>query len=85
MFNSLAVGGVIAIVGTGQFSDRLTAEYGVVAMVVVAVVTWVFMVTRRKITRLEAGILLSAYVFVVLLISDLSIGESIRDALSSIA
>ena len=85
MFNSLAVGGVVALVGAGQFSDRLTAEYGVVAMVVVAVITWVFMVSRRKITRLEAGFLLSAYVFVVLMISESDAGDAIRSAISSIA
>ncbi len=82
MFNSLAVGGVIGLVGSGNFDDRLAAEYGVVAMVVVAVMTWVFMVTRRKITRIEAAILLSSYVFVILLISDLSVGESIRGIIS---
>ncbi len=85
MFNSLAVGGVIALVGTGQFSDRLTAEYGVVAMVVVAVITWIFMVSRRKITRIEAAFLLTAYVFVVLMISELGIGESIRSVIDGIA
>ena len=85
MFNSLAVGGVIAIVGTGQFDDRLAAEYGVVGMVVVAVITWVFMVTRRKITRLEAVFLLAAYVFVVLMISELDLGEGIRDIIGAVA
>lgn len=85
MFNSLAVGGIIALVGSGQFTDRLTAEYGVVGMVVVAVMTWLFMVTRRKVTSLEAGVLLSAYVIVVLMISDLGVGESIRDLISSVA
>ncbi len=85
MFNSLAVGGVIALVGSGQFNDRLAAEYGVVGMVVVAVMTWVFMVTRRKITRLEAAVLLLSYVFVVLMISELRVGESIRDLIGSVA
>ena len=83
VFNSLAVGGVIALIGAGEFTDRLTAEFGVVAMVVVALITWVFMVSRRKFTHIEAMILLSAYVFVVLMISDLDIGESIRDAITS--
>ncbi len=85
MFNSLAVGGVIALVGGGVFTDPLTAEYGVVAMVIVAVITWVFMVTRRKITRIEAVFLLGAYFFVVLMISDISLGESIRDLIPSVA
>ena len=85
MFNSLAVGGVIAIVGGGQFSDRLIAEYGVVAMVIVAVITWIFMVSRRKITRIEAALLLAAYTFVLLMISELDVGESIRSVIGGIA
>ncbi len=85
VFNSLAVGGVIAIVGGGQFSDRLIAEYGVVAMVIVAVITWIFMVSRRKITRIEAALLLAAYTFVLLMISELDVGESIRSVIGGIA
>ena len=85
MFNSLAVGGVIALVGGGEFTDRLVAEYGVVAMVVVAVITWIFMVSRRKITRIEAGFLLVAYTFVLLMISESDTGEAIRSAIGSIA
>ena len=78
MFNSLAVGGVIGLVGSGNFDDRLAAEWGVIAMVVVAVMTWIFMVTRRKITRVESVILLSSYVLVILLISE-DLGGAIRD------
>lgn len=84
MFNSLAVGGVVGLVGSGQFDDRLAAEYGVVAMVVVAVMAWVFMVTRRRIGRPEAAFSLAAYVFVILLISDLDVGEAIRDVIGSV-
>ena len=85
MFNSLAVGGVVAIVGAGQFDDRIPATFGVVAMVVIAVTTWVFMVSRRKITRVEAVALFAGYIFVILMISELDVGESIRDAITSLA
>lgn len=86
MFNSLAVGGAVAILGAGQFNDRIPATWGVSAMVIIAAMTWVFMVTRRKITRAEAIILLGAYVIAILLIDeDLGIGESIRSAISAIA
>lgn len=85
MFNSLAVGGVVAIVGAGQFDDRIPATFGVVAMVVIAVMTWVFMVTRRKITRVESALLLTGYIFVILMISDLDVGGSIRDTITSLA
>ena len=86
MFNSLAVGGVVAILGAGQFNDRIPATWGVVSMLIIAVLTWVFMVTRRKITRIEAIVLLAAYVLSILLIDeDLGIGQPIRDAISSLA
>ena len=86
MFNSLAVGGAVAILGAGEFTDRIPATWGVTAMVIIAAMTWVFMVTRRKITRVESAILLSAYVFAILLIDeDLGIGDTIRSAIESIA
>lgn len=86
MFNSLAVGGAVAILGAGEFTDRIPATWGVAAMVIIAAMTWVFMVTRRKITRVESAILLSAYVFAILLIDeDLGIGDAIRSAIESIA
>ncbi len=79
MFNSLAVGGVVAILGAGEFADRIPATYGVGAMVFIAILTWVFMMTRGKFTHIEAFVLLSAYVFAILLIEeDLGIGDSIR-------
>ena len=86
MFNSLAVGGVVAILGAGQFNDRIPATWGVVSMLIIAGLTWVFMVSRRKITRVEAIVLLTAYVLSILLIDeDLGIGDPLRDAISSLA
>lgn len=83
MFNSLAVGGAIGVLGASSFANRIPATYGVVAMVVIAGLTWVFMVSRRKITRIEAFILLGAYVFAILLIEEeLGIGEAIRGVIS---
>ncbi len=86
MFNSLAVGGAVAILGAGEFEGRIPATYGVVIMVIIAALTWVFMVTRRKITRTEAVVLLGAYVFAILLIDEeLGIGDSIRDVIGTVA
>ena len=86
MFNSLAVGGAVAILGAGEFTDRIPATWGVTAMVIIAAMTWVFMVTRRKISRVESAILLSAYVFAILLIDEeFGIGDTIRSAIESIA
>ncbi len=61
IFNSLAVGGVIALVGPGPITDRSVATIGVVCMVIVAVTAWVFLVTRRRVHRIEAVALLSIW------------------------
>ncbi len=62
VFNSLAVGGVIATVANGPIDDRALATYGVVGMAVVATLAWGFMVTRRRLHRIEAGVLLALWV-----------------------
>jgi cation:H+ antiporter len=85
VFNSLAVGGAIALLGAGQIDDELIASYGIVLMVIVAVLAWVFMVARKRVSKLEASILLMAYVVAVLVISETGVGESIRDVIESIA
>lgn len=85
MFNSLAVGGVAAVVGAGQFRDEIPATYGVGIMVIIALLTTIFMLTRRKITRVEGSVLLAGYVFAILLIEeDLGIGDALRGVVEAI-
>lgn len=69
VFNSLAVGGVIAMVGHGPIDDRALATYGVVGMALVALLAWAFMVTRRRLHRMEATILLGTWLAAVLLMA----------------
>ena len=78
MFNSLAVGGVIAVLGAGTINDELMRTYGIVIMVVVATLAWVFMVARKRVFKVEAVTLLTVYFLAVLLISESGAGESIR-------
>lgn len=78
MFNSLAVGGVIAVLGAGAINDELMRTYGIVIMVVVATLAWVFMVARKRVFKLEAITLLAVYFLAILLISETGAGESIR-------
>lgn len=61
IFNSLAVGGVIALVGPGPITDTSLATIGVICMVVVAVMAWVFLVTRKRVHRVEAVVLLAVW------------------------
>ncbi len=62
LFNSLAVGATIALVGDGRITDARLAVYGVIAMVIVAAVMWVFIVTDRKLKRPEAIVLICLWI-----------------------
>lgn len=70
IFNSLAVGGVIAVIGPGLIDDGALASIGVITMVVVAITAWAFLVTRRRVHRLEAVVLLGAWLVSVALMAD---------------
>ncbi len=70
LFNSLAVGGVIALVGAGPILDRGLVNVGVVGMALVAFSAWAFMVTRKRVHKLEAVVLLSAWLLSVVLMAD---------------
>jgi len=84
VFNSLAVGGVIALLGAGEIEDELMRTYGVIIMVVVSTLAWAFMVARKRVSKPEAVILLAVYVGAVLLISDTAAGSTIREAIEGI-
>lgn len=70
MFNSLAVGGAISLVGPGPIVDEGLRTIGVVVMVLVAIGAWVTMVTLRRVTRLEAAILLATWLVAVGLLAQ---------------
>jgi cation:H+ antiporter len=82
LFNSLAVGGAIAVLGPGPIEDKGLRTVGVVVMVVVAVAAWVAMVTLRRVHRLEAVGLLVAWVVAVAALAFMA-GES--DETSAVA
>mgnify|MGYP001827234818 FL=1 len=62
LFNSLAVGATIALVGNGEVSDAKLVVFGSIAMVFVAAVMWVFIITDRKLKELEGIVLLLLWV-----------------------
>lgn len=84
VFNSLAVGGVIALIGAGEIDDELMRTYGVVIMVLVAALAWVFMVARKRVSKPEASVLLFVYLSAVLLISETSVGENLREIIETV-
>lgn len=84
VFNSLAVGGVIAVLGAGPIADEVLRSFGVIVMISIAALAWVFMVARKRVSKPEAGVLLTAYLLGILIISPTGIGESIRNLFDSI-
>jgi cation:H+ antiporter len=62
LFNSAAVGATAAFAGAGQVADPTITGTGVALMVTVAVVATAFMVTGRRVQRIEGAVLLAAYV-----------------------
>jgi cation:H+ antiporter len=69
VFNSLAVGGVIGIVGPGPVLDTRLAEWGSVMMVIIVVVSWLMMITGSRVTRREGVVLLGLWIGSVILLS----------------
>jgi cation:H+ antiporter len=66
LFNSLAVGGLIGLVGPDIVPDDSLRIVGVLFMVAVAILAFVLMVTGRRVSRLEgAGLLVLFVVFLV--------------------
>jgi cation:H+ antiporter len=68
IFNSLAVGAVLVLAGTNDLDAPKLLGVGTAAMVVVALGTWLLMITRRRITRWEGALLLAAYGVSVVLV-----------------
>jgi cation:H+ antiporter len=70
MFNSLAVGGVIAVLGPGMIQDEGLRTIGVGVMVAVALGAWFAMATLRRVHRVEAIALLTSWFVAVVLLAQ---------------
>jgi len=62
LFNSLAVGGVVALLAPGPLHESNLTTVGVLAMVVTSALAVVVIATRALVTRTEAALLVVAYV-----------------------
>lgn len=69
IFNSLAVGGVAALVGPGALLDPTLTVRAVLLMVVVTTVAVGFMLSGRRVVRREGAVLFGAYVVAVPLLA----------------
>lgn len=69
VFNSLAVGGVISLVGPGLVGDVTLQTIGAVMMVVICAVSWVAMVIGRRVSRIDGIVLLGLWVVSIALLA----------------
>ena len=69
VFNSLAVGGVISLVGPGPVGDVTLQTLGSVMMVVICVVSWVGMAIGHRVTRIDGILLLGLWVASIALLA----------------
>ena len=69
VFNSLAVGGLIALVGPGPVGDVTVQALGSLMMVVICAVSWVAMAIGRRVTRSEGVLLLGLWVVSIALLA----------------
>ncbi|MCE2512803.1 MAG: calcium/sodium antiporter [Acidimicrobiia bacterium] len=69
VFNSLAVGGVIGLVGPGPVGDVAVQTLGSLMMVVICVVSWVDMSIGHRVSRIDGAVLLGLWVVSILLLA----------------
>ncbi len=69
VFNSLAVGGAIGLVGPGPVGDVAVQTLGSLMMVVICVVSWVAMVIGHKVSRIDGVVLLVLWVVSIALLA----------------
>lgn len=76
VFNSLAVGGAIAIVGPGPVLDSRLAEWGSILMVGVVVISWVMMMTGSRVSRREGLALFGIWLVCIVVLAGGDPAES---------
>lgn len=76
VFNSLAVGGAVALIAPGPIPDEGLRTVGVLVMVAVALGAWVAMVTRRRVYRMEGIVLLLAWAIAVALLAGMASADA---------
>ena len=69
VFNSLAVGGAIGLVGPGPVGDVTVQTLGSSMMVVICVVSWAAMVIGHKVSRIDGVVLLGLWVVSIALLA----------------
>ena len=61
IFNSLAVGGLVGVIGATDLQDATLAGAATVVMLICMLAMALFVATRGKVSRIEGAILLAAW------------------------
>lgn len=69
VFNSLAVGGIIGLVGPGSVGDVTVQTVGSLMMVVICVVSWIDMTVGHRVSRTDGVVLLVLWAVSVALLA----------------
>ena len=69
VFNSLAVGGAIGLVGPGPVGDVTVQTLGSLMMVVICVVSWLAMAIGHRVSRIDGVVLLGLWVVSIALLA----------------
>ncbi|MCP4961596.1 MAG: calcium/sodium antiporter [Actinomycetia bacterium] len=69
IFNSLAVGGIVGLVGPGAIGDDLLSTRGSILMVVAVLLSYVFAFNGRRVNRAEGVVLLVLYIAAIALLA----------------
>ncbi len=69
VFNSLAVGGVIGLVGPGPAGDVTVQTLGSLMMVVICVVSWADMAIGHRVSRIDGVVLLGLWMVSIALLA----------------
>ena len=69
VFNSLAVGGVIGLVGAGPVGDVALQTIGSLMMVVICAVSWVAMARGQRVRRIDGVVLMGLWVVSIVLLA----------------
>ncbi len=77
VFNSLAVGGIMGLIGPGPVLDTRLAETGSVLMIIIVMTSWVLMMIGGQVDRRKGYILFFLWVMSVVLLSG---GDAVESA-----
>lgn len=70
IFNSLAVGSAIALIGPGDVGDDLLSERGALIMLGAVVLAYIVALSRQRISRLEGLLLFAVYIGAIVAIAS---------------